>query len=72
MLVHHRPGRRGGGQRGGEVGVVHQLGVDHPLGDLANEVRYTGTTITLTRHGKPIACLVPVEDTMTIGTRVTV
>ncbi|MBQ1165512.1 hypothetical protein KBZ21_46815, partial [Streptomyces sp. A73] len=34
--------------------------------------RYTGTTITLTRHGKPIACLVPVEDTMTIGTRVTV
>ncbi|MBQ1163303.1 type II toxin-antitoxin system prevent-host-death family antitoxin, partial [Streptomyces sp. A73] len=22
------------------------------LGDLANEVRYTGTTITLTRHGK--------------------
>ncbi|MBQ1164350.1 hypothetical protein KBZ21_40885, partial [Streptomyces sp. A73] len=23
---------RGGGQRGGEVGVVHQLGVDHPLG----------------------------------------
>ncbi|MFD3970347.1 type II toxin-antitoxin system Phd/YefM family antitoxin [Streptomyces cyaneofuscatus] len=42
------------------------------LGDLANEVRYTGNTITLTRHGKPIAQLTPMETGMTVGTRVTI
>ncbi|MFC8723746.1 hypothetical protein [Streptomyces bacillaris] len=30
------------------------------LGDLANEVRYTKTTITLTRNGAPIAQLAPI------------
>ncbi|MFE9382401.1 type II toxin-antitoxin system Phd/YefM family antitoxin [Streptomyces sp. NPDC007025] len=33
------------------------------LGDLVNEVRYTGAVVTLTRHGKPVARITPVEDT---------
>lgn len=39
------------------------------LGELVNEVRYTHTSITLTRNGKPVARLVPVE---TVGARCTV
>ncbi|MFD4595689.1 type II toxin-antitoxin system Phd/YefM family antitoxin [Streptomyces rubiginosohelvolus] len=42
------------------------------LGDLANEVRYTGNTITLTRNGKPIAQLTPMEAVMAVGIRVAV
>lgn len=38
------------------------------LGDLVDQVRYTGQTITLTRHGKPAARLVPMEDTTTTTT----
>lgn len=30
--------------------------------DLANRVAYQGDRIVITRHGKAIACLVPVED----------
>ncbi|MGK3105336.1 type II toxin-antitoxin system Phd/YefM family antitoxin [Streptomyces sp. WAC05858] len=44
------------------------------LGDLVNEVRYSGADITLTRNGKPVARIAPLESAMAIavGTRVTV
>ena len=42
------------------------------LGDLANEVRFTGNDIVLTRNGKPVARIAPLEEAMTVGTRVTV
>ncbi|MGW1015561.1 type II toxin-antitoxin system prevent-host-death family antitoxin [Streptomyces niveus] len=44
------------------------------LGDLANEVRYTGTSVILTRNGKQVARIAPLEPAMaiTVGTRVTV
>ncbi|TFI30180.1 type II toxin-antitoxin system prevent-host-death family antitoxin [Streptomyces sp. 4R-3d] len=44
------------------------------LGDLANEVRYTGASVILTRNGKPVARIAPLEPPMavTVGTRVTV
>jgi prevent-host-death family protein len=32
------------------------------LADLVNRVSYTGEHITLTRHGRPMAVLVPVPD----------
>jgi prevent-host-death family protein len=32
------------------------------LAELVNRVGYTGERILLTRHGKPLAALVPVED----------
>ncbi|MEV5748921.1 type II toxin-antitoxin system Phd/YefM family antitoxin [Actinoallomurus sp. NPDC052308] len=32
------------------------------LAELVNRVGYTGERIVLTRHGKPLAALVPVED----------
>ncbi|MFE2850531.1 type II toxin-antitoxin system Phd/YefM family antitoxin [Streptomyces lavendulae] len=33
------------------------------LGDLANEVRYSGNDIILTRNGKPVARLAPLKET---------
>lgn len=33
--------------------------------DLLNEVRYQGKQIIITRHGKPVAKLVPLDDTDT-------
>lgn len=30
--------------------------------DLLNEVRYQGKEVVITRHGKPVAKLVPVPD----------
>jgi prevent-host-death family protein len=32
------------------------------LAELVNRVGYTGERIVLTRHGRPLAALVPVED----------
>lgn len=32
------------------------------LADLVNRVAYTGERVALTRHGRPLAGLVPVED----------
>ncbi|MCO5993391.1 type II toxin-antitoxin system Phd/YefM family antitoxin [Actinoallomurus rhizosphaericola] len=32
------------------------------LAELVNRVGYTGERVLLTRHGKPLAALVPVED----------
>ena len=32
------------------------------LADLVNRVSYTGEHVTLTRHGRPMAVLVPVAD----------
>jgi prevent-host-death family protein len=44
------------------------------LGDLANEVRYTGADIVLTRNGTPVARIAPLENSVpiTVGTRITV
>lgn len=32
------------------------------LGNLVDEVRYTRRAVIITRHGKPVARLVPMED----------
>ncbi|MEV5348925.1 type II toxin-antitoxin system Phd/YefM family antitoxin [Streptomyces achromogenes] len=32
------------------------------LGDLVDEVRYTGVIIVLTRYGKPVAQILPAES----------
>ncbi|MFH8343115.1 type II toxin-antitoxin system Phd/YefM family antitoxin [Streptomyces sp. AM6-12] len=37
------------------------------LGDLVDEVRYTGAVVTLTRYGKPVARICPVEDDTSEG-----
>lgn len=44
-----------------EIGIEQARKV---LGDLANEVRYTGADIILTRKGKPIARIAPLEGTV--------
>jgi prevent-host-death family protein len=52
--------------------MAKEVGIEQArknLGDLVNEVRYTHTSITLTRNGKPVARITPVE---TVGARVTV
>lgn len=52
-----------------------QVGIEEArktLGDLVNEVRYTGADVTLTRNGKPVARITSLEDTMAVGTRVTI
>ncbi|MEU3619861.1 MULTISPECIES: type II toxin-antitoxin system Phd/YefM family antitoxin [unclassified Streptomyces] len=42
-----------------EIGIEEARGI---LGDLVERVRYSGTAVTLTRYGKPVARIVPVLD----------
>ena len=52
--------------------MAKEIGIEQArktLGEIVNQVRYTHTPMTLTRNGKPVARIVPVE---TVGARVTV
>lgn len=45
---------------------MKEIGIEEArktLGDLANEVRYTRTDIVLTRNGKPVARIAPLDET---------